>query len=182
MTTTHIRPPAHFADAASLTPELYSELYQQSISDPEGFWAQAARELLVWDAPWSKVLDWDFGSAKVQWFDGGRLNVSVNCLDRHLAIRGDKTAIIWEGNEPGETSRLSYRELHHRVCSIATLFRRLGVQRGDRVAIYMPMIPDAAACMLACTRIGAIHSVVFAGFSAESLKNRILDCGSKGGA
>jgi acetyl-CoA synthetase len=151
-------------------------MYTHSITDPEGFWADQARELLLWRKPWSKTLDWDFHDASVRWFEGGTLNLSENCLDRHLANRGGKTAIIWEGNEPGDVRRLSYRELHARVCETTTLLRKLGVKKGDRVAIYLPMIPEAAICMLACTRIGAIHTVVFAGFSAEALRDRINDC------
>jgi acetyl-CoA synthetase len=158
---------------------LYEELYSQSISNPEAFWDSQARELVQWHSLWSRVVSWDFVSANVQWFLGAKLNVSENCLDRHLSTRGEKTAIIWEGNEPGDVRRLSYRELHREVCRAATLLKKLGIGRGDRVAIYLPMIPEAAICMLACARVGAVHTVVFAGFSAESLRDRINDCGCK---
>jgi len=154
-------------------------MYERSVADPEGFWSEQARELLQWRSPWSKVVEWDFHQAKIRWFGGATINVSENCLDRHLAKRGDKTAIIWEGNEPGDCRSLTYRELHREVCRATTLLRSLGVTKGDRVAIYLPMIPEAAITMLACTRIGAIHTVVFAGFSAESLRDRINDCGCK---
>jgi len=158
---------------------LYEELYSQSISNPEAFWDSQARELVQWHSLWSRVVSWDFVSANVQWFLGAKLNVSENCLDRHLSTRGEKTAIIWEGNEPGDVRRLSYRELHREVCRAATLLKKLGIGRGDRVAIYLPMIPEAAICMLACARVGAVHTVVFAGFSAESLRDRINDCECK---
>ena len=171
--------PQTLAIDAHITAARYDELYRQSIEEPEKFWDQQARSLVQWHSLWSKVVSWDFESANVQWFVGGKLNVSENCLDRHLLKRGDKVAIIWEGNEPGDTRRITYRELHREVCKTATVLKRLGVQKGDRVAIYLPMIPEAAICMLACARIGAIHTVVFAGFSAESLRDRINDCGCK---
>ncbi len=154
----------------------YAESYAQSIANPEEFWAAQARELLSWRAPFQNTLDWNFHTATIKWFEGGKLNVSENCIDRHLELRGDKVALIWEGNEPGDTKSLTYRELHRAVCETTTLLRSLGVKKGDRVAIYLPMILEAAVCMLACTRIGAIHTVVFAGFSAEALRDRINDC------
>jgi acetyl-CoA synthetase len=165
--------------SALITQEQYLQIYQRSLSDPEGFWSEQAKELITWRAPWSRILDWDFYQARVRWFEGGKLNISENCIDRHLSSRGDKTAIIWEGNEPGDTRRLTYRELHREVCRATTLLRSLGISKGDRVAIYLPMIPEAAILMLSCARIGAIHTVVFAGFSAESLRDRINDCGCK---
>lgn len=171
--------PESVATTAHISHKRYEELYAESIRDPEKFWDQQARSLIQWNTLWNKVVSWDFDEANIQWFVGAKLNVSENCLDRHLRVRGDKTAIIWEGNEPGETRRVSYRELHREVCRTATLLRKLGVKKGDRVAIYLPMIPEAAVCMLACARIGAIHTVVFAGFSAESLRDRINDCGCK---
>jgi acetyl-CoA synthetase len=171
--------PQSLATNAHITAASYDELYRQSVEHPEQFWDHQARSLVQWHSLWSKVVSWDFESANVQWFVGGKLNVSENCLDRHLLHRGDKVAIIWEGNEPGETRCITYRELHREVCKTATLLKKLGVHKGDRVAIYLPMIPEAAICMLACTRIGAIHTVVFAGFSAESLRDRINDCGCK---
>ena len=171
--------PPTLATDAHITAADYDELYKRSVEEPEEFWDQQARSLVQWHALWNKVVTWDFESANVQWFVGGRLNVSENCLDRHLLHRGEKVAIIWEGNEPGETRRITYRELHREVCKAATVLKNLGVQKGDRVAIYLPMIPEAAICMLACARIGAIHTVVFAGFSAESLRDRINDCRCK---
>jgi len=157
--------------------------YRRSIDEPEAFWAETAARELAWNKPWSKELDWQPPWAK--WFDGGELNVSANCLDRHLATRGDKVALVWEGEpvaEPGgkpEEIKLTYRELHAEVCKFANALKELGVTAGDRVAIYMPMIPEAAVAMLACTRIGAPHTVVFGGFSAEALRDRINDCGAK---
>lgn len=180
MTTHQLFPvPATIAQDTLITPTTYEELYARSVEDPEGFWSEQAASVLCWHKQWDSVLSWDFTSAAVRWFEGGRLNVSENCLDRHLAVRGDKAAIIWEGNEPGETRTLTYRELHAQVCETATLLRDLGLKKGDRVAIYLPMIPEAAVFMLACARIGVIHTVVFAGFSAESLRDRINDCGCR---
>jgi acetyl-CoA synthetase len=157
----------------------YQEMYAESVRDPRGFWGSLARTTLLWDREWSEVLQWDFRTAEIKWFTGGRLNVSVNCLDRHLAARGEKAAIIWEGNEPGETRRITYRELHEKVCRAASLLRHLGIKKGDRIALYLPMIPEVAVLMLACARIGAVHTVVFAGFSAEALADRINDCGCR---
>jgi acetyl-CoA synthetase len=171
--------PESIAGRAHIDPARYEAMYAHSVQDPEGFWADQARELVQWRKPWKTTLNWDFQSATITWFEGGTLNISENCLDRHLATRGEKTAIIWEGNEPGNVKRLSYAELHDQVCATATMLRTLGVRKGDRVAIYLPMIPEAAVCMLACTRIGAIHTVVFAGFSAEALRDRINDCQCK---
>lgn len=171
--------PSHVAAQAHITSDRYEELYRESVSDPEKFWDKQARSLVQWQSLWSQVVSWDFDSANIQWFLGAKLNVSENCLDRHLRSRGEKIAIIWEGNEPGETRRITYRELHREVCRAATLLRKLGVKKGDRVALYLPMIPEAAITMLACARIGAIHTVVFAGFSAESLRDRINDCRCK---
>ena len=153
----------------------YHEMYQRSVKDPEGFWAEQAKAFLNWDKTWDRVLEWDYLKAEVRWFDGGRLNVSANCLDRHLKTHGEQTAILWEGDEPGDVRRISYRELHAEVCRLGNVLKARGVKRGDRVCIYMPMVPEAAMAMLACARIGAVHSVVFGGFSPESLKDRILD-------
>jgi len=158
---------AHIASRAD-----YDRLYRRSVEDPEGFWAEMARRLR-WSTPWQRVLDWQPPFA--QWFVGGRLNVSENCLDRHLAgPRRNKAAIIWEG-EPGERRVLTYQSLHREVCRCANALRALGVRAGDRVGIYLPMIPEAAIAMLACARIGATHSVVFGGFSAEALRDRMND-------
>jgi acetyl-CoA synthetase len=151
----------------------YREMYRESIEKPDKFWAREASELL-WQKKWTKVLDWKIPFAK--WFVGGKLNVSENCLDRHLeGARRNKAAIIWEG-EPGEKRTLTYQQLHHEVCKFANVLKRNRIKKGDRVIIYMPLIPEAAIAMLACTRIGAVHSVVFGGFSAESIKDRINDC------
>lgn len=163
------------AARARLSEGMYQTLYERSIRDPDGFWAEQAARFVDWFGPWSRVRDCDFGTARIRWFEGGKLNVSHNCLDRHLAARGDQTAILWEGDDPATDRKLSYRELHDRVCRFANALKSRGVRKGDRVCIYMPMIPEAAVAMLACTRIGAIHSVVFGGFSADALRDRILD-------
>jgi acetyl-CoA synthetase len=149
----------------------------QAMVEGDEFWAREARARIDWSQDFHTVQDCDLEQGRIAWFLGGKLNASENCLDRHLASRGDKTAILWEGDEPGLVRKLTYRELHAEVCRMANAMRRLGVRKGDRVAIYMPMIPEAAAAMLACARVGAIHSVVFAGFSAESLRDRIQDAG-----
>ena len=165
-----------FAAQANVTAEQYTQMYQRSIDDPEGFWAEQASTYLSWSKPWDKVLEWDFeDDISIAWFIGGKLNVTLNCLDRHLEKRGEQTAIIWEGDNPQEDRHISYRELHAEVCKFANVLKSRGVSKGDRVAIYMPMIPEAAVAMLACARIGAVHSVVFGGFSPDSLRDRILD-------
>ena len=162
----------------------YRARYQESVDDPEGFWRRQAEERLSWfhpfDAePGAPVLEGDFSGIDFQWFAGGQLNASHVCVDRHLAERGDKTAIIWAADEPGEYEHVTYRQLHREVGRLANVLRAHGVRRGDRVAIYLPMVPELAYTMLACARIGAIHSVVFAGFSARSLRDRIVDAGAK---
>jgi acetyl-CoA synthetase len=168
--------PEAFAAQANVTAGQYREMYQQSVDDPETFWAEQAQSYLTWSRPWEQVLDWSFrGDVHVKWFIGGKLNVTLNCLDRHLETRGDQTAIIWEGDDPEVDRHISYRELHAEVCKFANVLKSRGVSKGDRVAIYMPMIPEAAVAMLACARIGAVHSVVFGGFSPDSLRDRILD-------
>ena len=153
----------------------YDSMYQRSIADPDGFWSDQANAFLLWQKPWQTVSETDMPSGNIRWFDGGQLNVSANCIDRHLPERAEQTAIIWEGDEPSDDTRISYQELYERVCQLANGLRARGVKKGDRVCIYMPMIPEAAYAMLACARIGAIHSVVFGGFSPQSLKDRILD-------
>jgi acetyl-CoA synthetase len=169
-------PPAEFTAKAQLRDAAeYQRLYRRSIDDPEGFWGDTARAELAWTKPFKKVLTWELPWAK--WFEDGELNLSANCLDRHLATRGDQPAIIWEG-EPGDGLTLTYRQLHAEVCRAANALKTLGVKTGDKVAIYLPMIPEAAIAMLACTRIGATHTVVFGGFSAEALRDRINDCGA----
>ena len=161
----------------ALVPDMttYERLYRRSLDDPHGFWGEMAREHLEWLKPFQQVVDEDLPRGQIRWFGGGRLNVSANCLDRHLAARGDKTALIWEGDEPGDTRRLTYRELHAEVCRLANALRARGIQRGDRVAIYMGMVPELAVAMLACARIGAVHSVIFGGFSASAIAGRIAD-------
>jgi acetyl-CoA synthetase len=153
----------------------YDSMYQRSIADPDGFWADQARAFLSWQQPWQTVSEADIPSGNIRWFVGGQLNVSVNCIDRHLPHRGGQTAIIWEGDDPSDDLQITYQELYEHVCKLANGLRARGVKKGDRVCIYMPMIPEAAYAMLACSRIGAIHSVVFGGFSPQSLKDRILD-------
>ncbi|MCQ4348160.1 acetate--CoA ligase [Pseudomonas stutzeri] len=177
-----IRP--HPVDAAAyrhawLHPEDYRRLYRQSVEHPEQFWAEQARQFLDWFKPWRSVHHGDFARGQASWFRGGQLNAAYNCLDRHLASRGEQTAIVWEGDEPGQSRRLSYRELHEQVCRLANALKLLGVRKGDRVCIYLPMLPAAVCAMLACARIGALHSVVFAGFAPDALRERILDAGCR---
>ena len=167
--------PAPLAGAAHIDEEQYAALYQRSISDPDAFWAEQAEQFVSWSRKWDKVQDWDYDKVDIKWFSGARLNVSYNCLDRHLDSRGDDVAIIWEGDDPAVDKKITYRELHREVCRCANVLKARGVAKGDRVSIYMPMIPEAAVAMLACARIGAIHSIVFGGFSPEALKDRILD-------
>ncbi|MDC3388688.1 acetate--CoA ligase [Flavobacteriaceae bacterium] len=153
----------------------YKETYQKSIEQPEQFWNEVANSF-VWRKPWNKTLEWDFTKPEVKWFEGGKLNITENCLDRHLKERGDKTAILFEPNDPSEAAQhISYKELHSKVCQFANVLQNNGVVKGDRVCIYMPMVPELAVATLACARIGAIHSVVFAGFSATALAARIND-------
>ena len=153
----------------------YEALYTRSLADRDGFWAQQAKDLITWFEPWHTVCDEDLARGHVRWFDGGKLNVAYNCLDRHLDTRGEQTALIWEGDDPSFARHVTYRELHDEVCRLGNVLKHRGVKKGDRVCIYMPMIPAAVAAMLACARIGAVHSVVFGGFSPESIKSRILD-------
>ena len=172
-----IHPPA--AQRAHITAEKYQSLYQQSLADPDAFWQDQARRLDWLTFP-QKISDvsWAADDLHIRWFEDGELNVCYNCVDRHLAERGDQTAIIWEGDDPSRDLKLSYRELHEKVCRMANVLKDIGVGRGDRVTIYMPMIVEAAIAMLACARIGAVHSVVFGGFSPEALAGRIVDCKS----
>ncbi len=171
--------PETWAARAWTDNEGYLEMYRHSTEDPEGFWAEHAKRI-DWIKPYSQIKDVSFerGDLHIRWFHDGTLNASANCLDRHLETRGDQVAIIWEGDEPGEDSKFTYRELHEAVCRFANGLKSLGAAKGDRITIYMPMIPEAAIAMLACARIGAIHSVVFGGFSPDSLANRIHDCES----
>lgn len=170
-----------FSDSAWINNEKYQQMYQQSVINPEGFWREQAEQRIDWMRPFTKVrnVSFDDHNVDIRWFEDGTLNASVNCLDRHLEERGDQTAIIWEGDEPDQDKHITYRELHEQVSRFANALRSQGVQRGDVVCIYMPMIPEAAVAMLACTRIGAIHSVVFGGFSPDALAGRIEDSHAK---
>ena len=161
--------------AAQLSQEDYQRLYRQSIDQPDTFWAAQAKGFLDWITPWHTVQSSDINTGAAQWFAGGQLNVSYNCIDRHLAQRADQPAFIWEGDDPTKSSKITYRQLHQNVSRLANALKSRGVKKGDRVCIYMPMIPEAAYAMLACTRIGAVHSVVFGGFSPDALRDRILD-------
>ena len=157
----------------------YQTAYQKSVDDPENFWAEVAQEF-VWRKPWTKTLQWNFDEPNIKWFQGGKLNITENCLDRHLETRANQPAIIWEPNDPHEAGvTLTYRMLHDQVCRMANVLKRNGVQKGDRVCIYMPMVPELAISLLACARIGAVHSVVFGGFSAQSIADRINDAECK---
>ena len=169
--------PLDFARGAHVpSMEAYNEWYRRSVDDPEEFWANQASRL-QWEVPFDRVLEYDFHKARINWFEGGRLNASVNCIDRHIdAGMGAKTAIIWEGDDPGDTKSFTYSELLVEVSRFANVLKKLGVKKGDRVCIYLPMIPELAFCVLACARIGAVHSVVFGGFSADSLRTRVEDC------
>jgi acetyl-CoA synthetase len=166
----------NWSDGAWIDTATYQTLYRQSIDNPKTFWAEQSDQFLTWQHPWKKLNSTNFAKAEASWFVGGKLNVSVNCIDRHLENHADQTAIIWEGDDPSEHYEINYAELHRQVSKFGNLLRELGVNKGDRVCIYLPMIPEAAYAMLACARIGAIHSVVFGGFSPEALKDRILDC------
>jgi len=170
-----INPSNEFSEKAHIKgEEMYHKIYNDSIKNPEEFWAAQARQL-HWFKPWDSIFKWDKEKVEFSWFKGGKTNVSYNCLDRNLDQRGDKVAIIWQGEPEDDVRKITFRELHKEVCKFANVLKKKGIQKGDRVCFYMPMIPELAIAMLACTRIGAIHSIVFAGFSAESLKDRILD-------
>ena len=158
--------------------ETYLKMYEESVTYPKVFWDKQA-ERLDWFKKWDNTLDWDYNKAHIRWYEGGKLNVSYNCIDRHLEKKGDQKALIWESDDPNVDRSYTYKELHTEVCKFANVMKNRGIVKGDRVMIYMPMIPELAIACLACTRIGAVHSVVFGGFSAEALKNRIIDCGGK---
>ncbi|HND27180.1 MAG TPA: acetate--CoA ligase [Pseudomonadales bacterium] len=160
---------------AHITRDDYLRMYRSSIEQPEQFWAEQAQKFLDWFSPWSTVSESDFRQGQAKWFIGATLNAAYNCIDRHLPQRADQVAILWEGDDPADSKKITYQELHQQVCRLANLLKARQVRKGDRVCIYMPMIPEAAYAMLACARIGAVHSVVFGGFSPESLKDRILD-------
>jgi acetyl-CoA synthetase len=167
--------PANIASRCLINPTQYDAMYRQSIEEPDAFWSEQATAFLEWTKPWNQVSEVDMQQGRIAWFNGGELNVSVNCIDRHLPARANQTAIIWEGDELTDDAHITYQQLYEQVCQLANGLRERGVQKGDRVCIYMPMIPEAAYAMLACARIGAIHSVVFGGFSPQSLQDRILD-------
>ncbi|MCH9671517.1 MAG: acetate--CoA ligase [Gammaproteobacteria bacterium] len=160
---------------AHLTSAQYDAMYARSINDSDGFWSEQAQKFVSWFKEWDTVQSWDYSSADIRWFDGAKVNVSYNCLDRHLETRAEQIAIIWEGDDPSVDKKITYRELHEEVCRFANALKDLGAKKGDRICIYMPMVPEAAVAMLACARIGAVHSVVFGGFSAEALRDRIND-------
>ncbi|PVZ79319.1 acetate--CoA ligase [Serratia sp. S1B] len=175
----HPIPPA-IAERALINPARYQQYYQQSVQDPAAFWGEQGK-ILDWIKPYTVVKNTSFdpGHISIRWFEDGTLNLSANCLDRHLAERGDQTAIIWEGDDPTQSKKVSYKQLHHDVCQFANVLKKLGVKKGDVVAIYMPMVPEAAVAMLACARIGAVHSVIFGGFSPEAIAGRIIDSSAK---
>ena len=176
----HVHPVPQWADSASMDAQGYARAYDAAKSDPDGYWGEQAKRL-DWITPFTSVKDTSFDEAdfRINWFADGQLNVAANCIDRHLETRADQVAILWEGDAPGTDRRITYRELHEQVCRLANVLKDLGVAKGDRVTLYLPMIPEAAFAMLACARIGAIHSIVFGGFSPESLANRIVDCDSR---
>ncbi|TCT29313.1 acetyl-coenzyme A synthetase [Providencia alcalifaciens] len=172
--------PANIAKNALINEQQYNDEYQRSIQDPEGFWGEKGK-IVDWIKPYTRVKNTSFdpGHVNIRWFEDGTLNLSANCLDRHLATRGDQTAIIWEGDDPNQSKNITYRELHHDVCQFANVLKKQGIRKGDVVAIYMPMVVEAAVAMLACARIGAIHTVIFAGFSPEAVSGRVIDCKAK---
>ncbi|MEK9212928.1 acetate--CoA ligase [Sphingomonas sp. 2378] len=176
----HLHPVPDWADSASMTADGYAQAYDAARTDPDGYWREQAQRL-DWITPFTRVKDTSFAEAdfRIEWFADGQLNVAANCIDRHLETRADQVAILWEGDTPGTERRITYRELHEQVSRLGNALKALGVARGDRVTLYLPMIPEAAFAMLACARIGAIHSIVFGGFSPESLANRIIDCDSR---
>ena len=167
--------PQQWSDSAWIDEATYKAMYRQSVENPDQFWGDQAEQFLTWDKPWETVCRSDIAEGQAAWFEGGKLNVAVNCIDRHLVDKADQTAIIWEGDDPSDDARISYAQLHEQVSRLGNVLRQRGVKKGDRVCIYMPMIPEATYAMLACARIGAVHSVVFGGFSPEALKDRILD-------
>src|SRR5579871_3970902 len=170
--------PADWSRGALVNEARYKDMYAHSLKDPNGFWAEQAKRV-DWMKPFSKVKNASFsGNVSIRWFEDGTLNIAYNCIDRHLHKRGKQTAIIWEGDDPKDSKHITYQELHDEVCRFANILRNREVKKGDRVTIYMPMIPEAAYAMLACARIGAVHSVVFGGFSPDSLAGRIEDCKS----
>ena len=176
MSDTHIYPVFDSIKSSThLNKEQYQEMYTRSINEPDTFWAEQAKQNLDWFEPFKRVSNYDFHTADIKWFEGGKLNVSYNCIDRHLSNRANQTAIIWEGDDPNQSEHITYQQLHDRVCQLSNAIKAQGVGKGDRVCLYMPMVPEAVYAMLACSRIGAVHSVVFGGFSPEALRGRIND-------
>ena len=181
MSTVHKHPvPAAIAENALINKSQYDSMYQQSVQDPDRFWAEQGK-IVDWIKPYTKVKNTSFapGSIDIRWFEDGTLNLSANCLDRHLATRGEQVAIIWESDDGSQSQKITYRQLHQRVCKFANVLRSLGLKQGDVVAIYMPMVPETAIAMLACTRLGLIQSVIFGGFSPDAISGRIIDSNSR---
>lgn len=181
MSAVHKHPiPAAIADNALINRQQYETMYRQSVEDPDTFWRQQGKAV-DWITPYQKVKNTSFapGNVSIRWFEDGTLNLSANCLDRHLAERGEQTAILWESDSGEETQTITYRQLHQRVCRFANVLKSLGLKQGDVVAIYMPMVPETAVAMLACARLGLIHSVIFAGFSPEAIAGRIIDSNAR---
>ena len=175
------QPKEEISNKALIDTTKYKEMYKRSVENPEAFWHEQARNLVLWQKQFSKVknVSYSYPDVSIKWFEDGVLNVSENCIDRHLEDKSEAVAILWEGDEPGVSKEVTYRELHENVCRFGNVLKSRGIKKGDRVILYMPMVPEAAYAMLACARVGAIHSVVFAGFSPEALANRIIDCGAK---
>ena len=172
-------PSAQFVAKAKLRKADYDQMYSASTDNPEEFWMEHGKRI-DWMTPYSKVknVSYSHPNVSIKWFEDGQLNVSANCMDRHLHSRGSQTAIIWESDDPDVSKHITYSELHKQVCKLSNVYKKLGVKKGDRVVLYLPMVPEAAYAMLACARIGAVHSIVFAGFSPEALASRIKDCGA----
>ncbi len=180
MTEAVFNPPPQIVKDTHVTAEQYEEMYARSISDPDGFWGEQAKRL-DWIKPFTKVKNttFQYPNVSIKWFEDGELNVSANCIDRHLEKRGDQTAFIWEGDDPNKSEHITYKQLHERVSRLANVYKALGIKKGDRICIYLPMIPEAAYAMLACARIGAVHSIVFGGFSPDALASRVHDSEAK---
>ena len=180
MTDAVFNPPPEIVKNTHVTAAQYEEMYARSVNDPDGFWGEQAKRI-DWIKPFTKVKNttFEYPDVSIKWFEDGVLNVSANCIDRHLATRGDQTAIIWEGDDPNESKHITYKELHEEVSKLANVYKALGVEKGDRICLYMPMIPEAAYAMLACARIGAVHSIVFGGFSPDALASRVHDSEAK---
>ena len=175
------QPEEEFSKNALIDKPKYQEMYMRSVENPEAFWEEQARDRLLWQKEFTKVknVSYSHPDVSIKWFEDGVLNVSENCVDRHLEKKSEEVAILWEGDEPGVSKKITYKELYENVCRFGNVLKDRGIKKGDRVILYMPMVPEAAYAMLACARVGAIHSVVFAGFSPVALASRIIDCGAK---